>query len=46
MRYVISKEIASASKSSCSDSDFSTSDLDEDGRDDNANNVSYLIKMH
>ena len=39
VRYVISEDIASASKSSSSDSD-------EDGRNDSAKKVSYLIGMH
>ena len=39
VRYVISKDIASALESS-------SSDLDEDGRDNSANKVSHLIGMH
>ena len=36
---MISKDIANASESSCSDSN-------EDDKDDNANNASYHIRMH
>ena len=43
---MISKDIASALESSSNDSNSSSSDLDEDGKDNCPNNVSHLMGMH